>query len=169
MSKEIDPPVRNILATRIHANTCFFADELDVFGDGVSGASLYNQAMSLPLYQQKKKFLFESGVSHQAWCLTHNRLCNLSTGAACRVGGPPCVDWSAAGDKLGYDGRTLPTFFAYGAKCQSTSTLVACLENVPEMPLDLAVDNLSPKFSVEQYPVWPALVGFEFVRRPRCH
>jgi site-specific DNA-cytosine methylase len=141
---------------------------MDIYGGGNDGQRWYEAIMQEPEYNDKKLLIYNhAAVASHAHCITHDALCPLDTGAYARVGGPPCTDFSLAGDQLGLAGPMLPCLMAYGSKAQSTGTVVATIENVKQMPEWLMLDTLSPKFGCHFFDVQPSMVGYEFINRAR--
>ena len=128
--RKFDPVMREFATDRLPSTTCIFSNILDLWGDPqsveqclgahASFSAKVGAARSWPRY------------SH-GWCLRHHRWCPY-TNSECRVQGPPCPDWSSAGNRAGVAGKDLPTLLAGGAKMDLTQPCIGVIENSTHMP-----------------------------------
>ena len=155
--------MRALLCSRLPAETCVFADVLEVWGrpDAVSDHFDSMQGYEAKLQTAKSLPRWTHG-----WCLSHNDWCPLQQ-SRLRVQGPPCVDWSQAGSGKGIDGPFFKTLLAAGAKADLTSPSLNVVENVTGLPFSVLQDCYGPRFSWQAATVCPSDVGFAGIARTR--
>ena len=145
--------------------SCAFKNILEIWGEPPSVEDVFTQIQN---YEDK---LLASRLMPRysvGWCHAHHRWCPFAN-SECRVQGPPCVDWSLAGRRLGLEGPFLPTLLASGSKADLVDAAVSVVENVPALKKEIVEQVYGPKFSVAEALQSPSDVGFEFISRRRTH
>ena len=155
--------MREFATDRLPSTTCIFSNILDLWGDPqsveqclgahASFSAKVGAARSWPRY------------SH-GWCLRHHRWCPY-TNSECRAQGPPCPDWSSAGNRAGVAGKDLPTLLAGGAKMDLTQPCIGVIENSTHMPSGVVQEAYGCKYELIYTHQRPSQVGFEFIARDR--
>ena len=146
------------------ASTCQFKDILEIWGQP---AAVQDFLTAFPDPATKVAASKQLGRYTVGWCCAHHRWCPFQQESSVRVQGPPCIDWSPAGKRLGSAGEHFPTLLASGSKADMVDTSVGILENVPTVPLQLVEQVFGPKFDVVQTWQAPWEVGFDFIARNR--
>ena len=146
------------------SSCCKFRDILDIWDKPAEDVRADIQAFEL--LQEKVDYVRRLPRNSSGWCHAHGCYCPFRK-SKLRVQGPPCPDWSTAGQRRGEQGPHLPPLLAAGAKTQETSPDVVVVENVPAFPLDLAQMCYGEAYTFYQTYHSPESVGFDFVARHR--
>lgn len=149
---------RTLLLAATPMESCVF--------DNILGAvkfpnSVHNPAASL---NRRLSLAMKARLAEQAFCHRHQRKCCIPR-PFLLAAGTPCVDWSAAGKRLGFKGPTTGCTLAWlrlAATCG-----VALHENVPQFPPIL--EELLHHHHVYLLQMNPCDIGFHLVRRPRSY
>ena len=164
--QEIDPIMRAGLAERLPLGCHLFGDVMDVFGDG---PAVHRQFLNISEYNDKLEYASELPLYTTAYCHRHQRRCPVQTGAAARMGGIPCQDYSPAGTRAGVTGPNYPAVLGFSYKCSVSNTALIGIECVPSLPREVPMDA----FRHDQV-TWvmdeilqPEDVAFEHIARPR--
>ena len=161
--------MQSALLDRLPAGTHVFENALDVFQDSAHAMNVFREG-SLSFEEKADALHSQSFLprSTHAYCLRHDAMCPLYTGAASRMGGVPCQDWSRAGKQAGFSGQQLPCLFGYAARSHSGRNAVVGLECAPQLPVFAVHKCFGSDF------VWPLcrvvspeMVGFQCIRRDR--
>ena len=165
VAKEIDDVMRGAAQQHLHPTTCVFKDILDIWCDAGEAKTRLN---SLSSYPDKVAAAWQLPCSLWGYCFQHGQYCCYHGGEErLRVQGPPCVDWSTAGNQRGISGENFPTMLAAGAKANATATSLVALENVVPLPPQVVTDSFGNRFDFRHAVLSPAQVGFEFMSRDR--
>lgn len=168
LEEELCPIMQQCVAPLLSRNTCRFWSVHDIFEDS---DIYYRDVMNQPDLESKIWHVWSLPLKSHAWCITHNQLCPIRTGATTRVGGPPCPDWSSANqrsnDQKGLLGPSLPTVLSFGRKTDYCETTLVCLENVRRFANALPPKTFGPHYQWGSAAVEPSMVGFNFISRPR--
>ena len=162
-AQEIDANMRRSVRWHLPHSCCVFQDILEVWDMPAERAAEIRRLQKLP-----DQLAYAQGLPRNAfgWCEAHQAYCSF-TKSNLRVQGPPCPDWSTAGQRLGTQGQHFAPLLAAGAKTQVTQPDTVIVENVAAFPVDLASLVYGPEYSWCQTFQRPASVGFEFVSRHR--
>ena len=118
-----------------------------------------------PMFREKLVHVWSLGLQTGARCVNHHRMCPWIHLGLPRIGGPPCQDWSSAGNKQGLNGPQLPTLISMGRKSTACYDAVCIVENSPNMP-DWVPQSCWPTwFSWVSAIVDPSDVGYDFLAR----
>ena len=164
--EEIEPKMQRSLLHRIPADCHLFNNILDVFGDGNAA---YQRLTSLKVFDAKLQWAQHASSTTYAWCVQHEKFCNIVTSATCRAEGFPCQDYSTAGKKEMEEGsHSPPHLVGFGKKAIITQNPVLVVENVDACPPDIVRKTFGPSFDWHAEVVLsPEDVGFECIRRSR--
>ena len=153
------------LRERLPDECCIFGDVMDVFG----GGHMLNRFLSIPSYQEKLDFASELPLYSTSYCYQHGQRCPINTGAAARMGGLPCQDYSAAGKQRKVQGPNYPCTLGFSYKSSLANNSIIGIECVPRLPRDVPVDAFrhdNVTWLLEEV-LEPHDLGFENIARPR--
>ena len=148
------------------SSACMFTDVLDLWGPS-SGVS--QQLQQMESYEDMLATAWRLPCLCSGWCSTHERFCPYADEfhTRPRIQGPPCPDWSAAGQRKGLAGVHMAATLAGARKASWTRAPLCVVENVPGFPDSLVADAYGPEFSWTSMRLCPDDVGFEFIARER--
>lgn len=83
------------------------------------------------------------------------------------IAGPPCVDFSALGRRLGFSGPTVGVFLVWARLVCDLAPQQVVIENVPQFPERLLADTLGSRYRLDSAILDPAGLGWPVRRRRR--
>ena len=112
------------------------------------------------------KELVKAGVTSKrtAYCLAHGKTCGAGE-ADLHMGGTPCTDFSARGDRDGLEGPTTWALMCWVGQRRDLQEPYWLQENVCEFPAGFLHDMLSDLYEVQACTIDPAEMGWPVVRR----
>ena len=150
------------LLSDIQDDTCLFDDIHGIFANPDTH---HQDLLTIPMFREKLVHVWSLGLQTGARCVNHHRMCPWIHLGLPRIGGPPCQDWSSAGNKRGLNGPQLPTLISMGRKSAACHDAVCIVENSPNMP-DWVPQSCWPTwFSWVSAIVDPSDVGYDFLAR----
>ena len=150
------------LLSDIQDDTCLFDDIHGIFANPDTH---HQDLLTIPMFREKLVHVWSLGLQTGARCVNHHRMCPWIHLGLPRIGGPPCQDWSSAGNKRGVNGPQLPTLISMGRKSAACYDAVCIVENSPNMP-DWVPQSCWPTwFSWVSAIVDPSDVGYDFLAR----
>ena len=154
--------MRTALLSRLPDHCHLFTDVFRVFGH--DGNKVLQSFMKKGTVEERVNLALEWQCLESMWCEKHQSFCVLFTGAASRVGGFPCVDFSTAGNKAGIEGRAYLAMLAFAARARAARNAVVGIENVVSCPADCVSEALGNEFTmVINSCVEPTDVGCDFI------
>ena len=163
--QEIDPVMRAGLSERLPGDCHIFGDVMDVFG----GGDMLSQFLSIESYKGKLEFASTLPLHSTSYCHRHGQRCPINTGAAARMGGLPCQDYSAAGLQKQVSGVNYPCTLGFSYKCSLANTSIIGIECVPRLPREVPVDAFrhdTVTWLLDEV-LEPGDLGFENIASPR--
>ena len=150
------------LLSDIQDDTCLFDAIHGIFANPDTH---HQDLLTIPMFREKLVHVWSLGLQTGARCVNHHRMCPWIHLGLPRIGGPPCQDWSSAGNKQGLNGPQLPTLISMGRKSAACHDTVCIVESSPNMP-DWVPQSCWPTwFSWVSAIVDPSDVGYDFLAR----
>ena len=103
-----------------------------------------------------------------AWCYRCRQYCDAGP-SDIDTSGSPCQDWSAAGLRLGVDGKNIHLLLSWMRRHMLWQTAVVIHENVPNFDIGLLHHFMGHMYHIFAVTCGPEDVGFSFCRRRRLY
>ena len=143
---------------------CIFGDVTNFLNPKVK-RSIRDGVGFLTFAQLLRITMTPGAVVPEGWCYCHNAVCTLSP-AAIHVVGPPCVDFSSQGSRLGLEGPAALALLCWLALRRRLEEPIIILEHVSRFPVGLLSQILGDKYDIHVGEVGPNTLGWK-VQRPR--
>ena len=158
-------------------SSCEKSPQLCVVLEERSGGCVFKDVLSrlhmekLDLeFEELRQYISERPVADAAECVAHHATCRIPV-ANVDISGSPCRPWSRAnrGSRRGRQHVDMGLFLAWARIMRADRPAIVVHENVRGFDARLLEEELGALYEVSRLDVDPSMVGFDFIRRPRCY